>query len=235
MLYHALVVGLSPVGPNEPCAQRMTTDRDVARGGVATPKRAGPSKPPPLLSRGDRGMLDSVAGQEAINRPSNGVCDMRSKDIITRTGRRPARTAIQRSPLPASLPRPAKLARDRSPAVPPPAHIRVIGGRLEDGDRDAIARKLGRRLGKFASSIERVTVRLSDANGPKGGRDQIVRIKVVLSARPSVVVEERDAAFPRAVDRATNAAAVAVRRSLQRRRLKPLHHRAARPQIAAVS
>jgi hypothetical protein len=26
-----------------------------------------------------------------------------------------------------------------------------------------------------------------------------------------------------------------VRRSLQRRRLKPLHHRAARPQIAAVS
>jgi hypothetical protein len=52
---------------------------------------------------------------------------------------------------------------------------------MEDDDRDNIARKLGMKLGKFASSIERVTVRLSDANGPKGGRDQISQIKVVLS------------------------------------------------------
>jgi hypothetical protein len=104
----------------------------------------------------------------------------------------------------------------------------VIGGNVEDDDRDAIAHKLGRKLGKFASSIERVSVRLSDANGPKGGRDQIVRIKVVLSGLPSVVVEERHAAFPLAVDRASNGAALAVRRSLQRRRLKPLHHRSSR-------
>jgi hypothetical protein len=81
------------------------------------------------------------------------------------------------------------------------------------------------KLGKFASSIERITVRLSDTNGPKGGRDQKSQIKIVLSGLPSVVVSEIDSALPRTIDRAIDAAAIAVRRRLQRRRLKPLHHR----------
>jgi hypothetical protein len=51
------------------------------------------------------------------------------------------------------------------------------------------------KLGKFTSSIERITVRLSETNGPKGGRDQICQIKVVLSGLPSIVVEERAAAL----------------------------------------
>jgi ribosome-associated translation inhibitor RaiA len=119
-----------------------------------------------------------------------------------------------------------KLARNRTHDVPPPAHVRVIGAELEQHDRDNIARKLGMKLGKFASSIERITLRLSDANGPKGGRDQICQIKVVLSGRPSVVVEERASTLQSAIDRAMKAAALAVRRSVHRRRLKALHHRA---------
>jgi hypothetical protein len=107
----------------------------------------------------------------------------------------------------------------------------VIGIELAAQERDLIARRLGRKLGKFASAIERITVRLSDANGPKGGRDRIARIKVVISGHPSVVVEEREVAFRRAVDRAIKATAIAVRRSLQRRRLKPLRER---QQIRAV-
>lgn len=100
---------------------------------------------------------------------------------------------------------------------------------LSSGDRDAIARKLGMRLGKFASSMERVTVRLSDVNGPKGGIDHSCLIKVVLSGLPSVVVERRDAALQRAVNAAISAAAQGVRRSVQRRRLKPLHRRRPQP------
>ena len=140
--------------------------------------------------------------------------------------RRPSRAAAaQRSSLPTALPRPVKLTRDRTHAVPPPAHIRVNGVEMEDHDRDHIARKLGMKLGKFASSIERITVRLSDANGPKGGRDQICQIKVVLSGLPSIVVEERASALHTSIERALKATALAVRRSLQRRRLKALHHR----------
>jgi hypothetical protein len=90
------------------------------------------------------------------------------------------------------------------------------------------------KLGKFAASIERMTVRLSDANGPKGGRDQVSQIKVVISGLPSVVVEERDAAFQQALDRAISSAALAVSRRLQRRRLKPLHHRASQPPVTSL-
>lgn len=149
---------------------------------------------------------------------------------------RPSRaSAAQRSSLPTTLPRPVKLTRDRTHTVPPPAHIRVNGIEMEQQDRDNIARKLGMKLGKFASSIERITVRLSDANGPKGGRDQICQIKVVLSGLPSIVVEERDSALQNAVDRAVKATALAVRRSVQRRRLKALHHRATRPATSQTS
>jgi ribosome-associated translation inhibitor RaiA len=129
--------------------------------------------------------------------------------------------------LPASLPRPVKLARNRRGGPSPTAHVRVIGGSIDDEDRDYIAGTMGRRLGKFMSSIERLTVRLSDVNGPKGGRDQKCSIKVVLSGLPSVVVTETDATVRRAIDSAVDAAEMAVRRRLQRRRLKPLHHRSA--------
>jgi hypothetical protein len=158
---------------------------------------------------------------------------MRVRDIMItatvpigpRDSARPRLAAAQRASLPTTLPRPVKLTRDRTYAVPPPAHIRVLGFEMEDDDRDNIARKLGMKLGKFASSIERITVRLSDANGPRGGRDQICQIKVVLSGLPSIVVEERAAALHSATERAMKATARAVRRSLQRRRLKTLHHR----------
>ena len=130
-----------------------------------------------------------------------------------------------RTALPASLPRPVKLRRNRRAGPSPPAHVRVIGGAIEDEDRDYIARKLGMKLGKFASSIERITVRLSDANGPKGRHDQRGQIKVVLSGLPSVVVSATDSTLPRTIDHAIDTVAFAVRRRVQRRRLKPLHHR----------
>jgi len=147
---------------------------------------------------------------------------------------RSRKQAADRTALPTSLPRPIKVTRDRSHAVPPPAHVRVLGGQIEDDDRERIGRKLGMKLSKFATSIERITVRLSDANGPKGGRDQICQIKVVISGLPSVIVEERDATYPRAVDRAMSSTALAVRRSLQRRRLKPLHHRGTQPPVTGL-
>lgn len=161
--------------------------------------------------------------------PASGVVQGRlaARATGTRRGRRPRRTSSQRSPLPGSLPRPVKLSRDRSSAVLPPAHVRVLGARLSDVDRDHIRKKLGASFGRFASSVERLTVRLSDVNGPKGGRDQVCKIKVVLSGLPSVIVERRDATLQGATDAAIRAAALAVRRRVQRRRLKPLRGRSA--------
>jgi len=151
--------------------------------------------------------------------------DTTTMKTVPRRPRRQSSVAGYRSSLPSTLPRPVKLTRDRTRAVPPPAHIRVLGVAIGEEDREIIARKLGMKLGKFAASIERITVRLSDANGPKGGRDQVCQIKVVLSGLPSVVVEERASAVHTAIDRAMKGTALAIRRSLQRRRLKVLHHR----------
>ena len=161
---------------------------------------------------------------------------MRLKDSTTTTGPWRARhVAAQRSSLPMTLPRPVKLTRDRTHTVPPPAHVRVLGVEMEGHDRDNITRKLGMKLGKFASAIERITVRLSDTNGPKGGQDQICQIKVVLSGLPSIVVEEKASALQSAIARAITATERAVRRHLQRRRLKVLHHRASGPVVSLAS
>ena len=146
---------------------------------------------------------------------------------VPRRTRRQSSVAAQRSSLPTAHPRPVKLTRDRTHSVPPPAHIRVLGVEMEKDDHDNIARKLGMKLGKFASSIERITIRLSDANGPKGGWDQVCQIKVVLSGLPSIVVEARASGRQTAIDQATTATAIAVKRRVQRRRLKALHHRIA--------
>jgi len=103
-----------------------------------------------------------------------------------------------------------------------PVHIRAAQGDLRPVERDYVRRKLSIKLAKYARSIERISVRLEDVNGPRGGVDQSCRIKVVLRALPSVVFESRDAALNAAVDTALAGVERAVRRSVQRRRMKPL-------------
>jgi ribosome-associated translation inhibitor RaiA len=133
-----------------------------------------------------------------------------------------------RRPMPAWVPRSAKRASGRADALRTPAHVRVIGVELSDDDSMYIRRKLGMKLGKFATSIERVSVRVTDVNGPRGGVDQVCRIRVVLSGLPSVVIERRHLALHAAVDIALRATERAVRRSVGRRRMKPLHGRNSR-------
>ena len=131
----------------------------------------------------------------------------------------------RRAPLPASVPRSVKRTSGRTDALRTPAHVRVIGVELAEADRALIRKKLGTKLGKVTTSIERVTVRMTDANGPRGGVDHVCNVKVVLSGLPSVVVERRDASPHAAIDLALRATEQAVRRSLSRRRMKPLHRR----------
>jgi len=128
----------------------------------------------------------------------------------------------KRAPLADRLPRSLKRDTGRADlASRIPAHIGQEGAALAAQDRTYIRRKLGMKLGKFASSIERVSVRLEDVNGPRGGVDQVCRVKVVLSGLPSVVFEAQDASRDAAVDEALSGVQRAVRRALQRRRARP--------------
>jgi len=108
------------------------------------------------------------------------------------------------------------------------AHVRVIGATLDDDQCAYITRKLGMKLGKFAASIERVSVRVTDVNGPRGGLDQRCRVKVVLRGLPTVLIDRQDANKEVAIDAALRAAEESVRRAVGRRRMKPLHRRPSR-------
>jgi len=153
----------------------------------------------------------------AVRRP-------RASKATGRARRRKPESA-RRAPLPKAVPKASK--REPPGEFPQvPAHIRATESDLSPDDRSYIRRKLGRRLGKFAGAIERVSVRTEDVNGPRGGIDRVCRIKVVLSGLPSVVVEHRDASLTAAVDGALAGAEMAVRRGVQRRRMKPLRRAA---------
>jgi ribosome-associated translation inhibitor RaiA len=105
-------------------------------------------------------------------------------------------------------------------------HIRSLEHDFRAEDRAYLRRKLARRLGKFADSIERVSLRTEDVNGPRGGIDRVCRVKVVLRGLPSVAIEKRNAALNAAVALALDGVERAVRRRLQRRRMKPLRRAA---------
>lgn len=114
------------------------------------------------------------------------------------------------------LPHSEKKSRGRTEADETPLAIRSRI-RLQPDVRDAIRAQFGRKLGQYALHIERISVRIDDVNGPKGGIDLVCRVKLVLSGLPSVVVEERGAKIVPLMTRAANVAERALRRELQRR------------------
>jgi hypothetical protein len=119
------------------------------------------------------------------------------------------------------LPKAAKRTAGRTSAPQVPANIRVIGVDLSWEERVLIRHRLGVKLGRYDTSIERVTVRVLDVNGPRGGVDKLCRIKVVLSGLPSVVLESRASTLTAAINGALSGTERAVRRSVQRRLTKP--------------
>lgn len=138
-------------------------------------------------------------------------------DVFDELGRSSAR-----APFPGWTPRPLKRESGSQNVPLIPAHIRLLGVSLNSEKRASIRKQLGRKLGKFANFIERISVRVTDVNGPRGGVDQMCRIKVVLSGVPSVIVEAQDASLDAAIAGALDGVERRVRRVLQRRRMEAL-------------
>ena len=121
-------------------------------------------------------------------------------------------------------PRPrARPKRGRADIARVPVSIRIAGARNLDPDtRTYIRRRLAAQLGKHVMSISRVTVRVEDLNGPRGGVDQLCRIKIVLKGLPTVVYASQAASLQQAIQGAVGGAERAVRRSTRRRRTRRL-------------
>lgn len=97
--------------------------------------------------------------------------------------------------------------------------IRIQHADLADALRSYVERRLQFSLGRFGKRLGRVTVRLKDLNGPRGGADKSCRIGAEIhpSAR-QVWLEAVDANLLCAIDRATERIGHTFGRMLHRER-----------------
>ena len=97
-------------------------------------------------------------------------------------------------------------------------HIQARGFALTDSLREHIERRLRFAIGWADDRLRRVSVRLSDENGPRGGEDKRCRIQIAFPGAPSVVIEDTEADLYVAIDRAADRAGRSVARRLERQR-----------------
>ena len=89
---------------------------------------------------------------------------------------------------------------------------------ITDALRVYLTRRLRFALGRFAGRVTRVSARIADVNGPRGGIDKRCHLLVTLRSGDRVRIEEADADLYFAIDRAAERARRALQRQLERRR-----------------
>lgn len=83
--------------------------------------------------------------------------------------------------------------------------------------REHVARRLRFALGRVAARLHRVSVRVDDVNGPRGGVDKRCQVRLVLPGR-TITIDELDRDLYVAIDRAAERAGRAAERTLERLR-----------------
>ncbi len=81
-----------------------------------------------------------------------------------------------------------------------------------------IERRLGFALSTCYRHVQRIMVRLSDINGPRGGNDKRCHLEVILPGQ-AVAVEDTQADLYVAINRAASRAGRTVMRQLRRKRV----------------
>jgi putative sigma-54 modulation protein len=109
-------------------------------------------------------------------------------------------------------------------------NVRFMGFASSDYLAEHVTRKAHQHLSRFGHRVDAVEARLSDVNGPRGGRDKRCRLTVHVLGAPPVHVEELHQDLYAAIDLALARGAQAVGRSIERARQ---HHPAARERRAS--
>jgi putative sigma-54 modulation protein len=86
--------------------------------------------------------------------------------------------------------------------------------------REYAHRRLRAALAQLGGHIRRVSVRLYDVNGPRGGVDKGCRIQVTLRQRGPVVVDHMEDDLYAAIDRAADRCGRAAARRVERQRAR---------------
>ena len=136
------------------------------------------------------------------------------------TRKRSQQTSERRESFAESVPKARKRVTGRSTTRETLLQIRTHGTTVDDALRDYMRRRTGFKLGKFALSIVRLTVRITDAAGPNGAPTYRCCFVVLLLGGREVVAAAGDATVRAAFDLAVEATERAVRRRLQRGRTR---------------
>lgn len=89
---------------------------------------------------------------------------------------------------------------------------------LSDALRSHAERRVRGAMNCCCDHIQRVVMRLSDINGPRGGADKRCHLQVVLAGLTDVVIEDIEADLYVAIDRATDRAGQTLVRRIDRRK-----------------
>lgn len=88
---------------------------------------------------------------------------------------------------------------------------------LTDGLNAFLSRRIEFALGRYRDVVRRVTVRLRDLNGPRGGADKQCQLQVELAGQPALVISDTDPDLYVAIGRAAKRADRQVARRLGRK------------------
>ena len=92
--------------------------------------------------------------------------------------------------------------------------IQARGFSLTEALDNRVHNRLGFTFLHASSRVNRVRVRLSDLNGPRGGVDKCCLVEVRLEGLPVVIVEDVQSNMYTAIDRAVGRAVRTVKRRL---------------------
>lgn len=96
--------------------------------------------------------------------------------------------------------------------------IRSEGFTLTHALHEFVHDRLRHALGRFATLVEAVRVRLRDENGPRGGLDKRCQLEVQVKGQRPLVIDERGADLYAAIGRGAQRVERQVARAVVRRR-----------------
>jgi len=123
--------------------------------------------------------------------------------------------AERRAPMGAKALDVARGARGRTASSETPVHLRIAASSVAV-DRTWLQQRLGFKLGKFATRLDRVDVILRDESGPKGKPTIRATLQLTIPQREPIAVTARAVTAPAAIGAALRSCERALRRSIER-------------------
>ena len=115
--------------------------------------------------------------------------------------------------------------------------IQAQGFKLTEGLTEHAKRRLRFALSRSSEQIQRVKVRLTDINGPRGGVDKRCRIEIQIPSQPALMIEQLDSDMYVAISRSAARAERRVIGHLKRKQFtrSPRNTYGFEPQEATVT